>query len=272
MTAAGVVLAPSRPRVRVGAEQAAALTKRSALETWRNPGAWVPGIVFPLMMTAVYSAQFARATDLPAFPEVDSFLQFVLPAAILQGIAFNSANAGADMANDIETGFYDRLMSAPVARQSILVGRAGGAACAGALQAVILMIVFLAFGAPVESGIGGALAVVAVATLLAVGLSGLSLAVALRTGSAEATQALFPLIFVFTFVSSAFFPTELMKGWYQTVAEHNPFTFIVDPTRRLVIAGWSWTDAAQAVGFSFVLVMVSMGIAYRAHLGRLRRS
>ena len=96
--------------------------------------------------------------------------------------------------------------------------------------------------------------------------------VALRTGSAEATQSLFPLIFVFTFVSSAFFPTALMKGWYQSVAEANPFTFIVDPTRRLVIAGWSWSDVGQAVGFSLILVVASMSIAYRAHLGRLRRS
>ena len=159
MTASTALESP-RPRLVVAAEQAWALTTRSAIATWRNPANWIPGIVFPLVLAAVYSAQFSDATRLPAFPEVDSFLQFVLPAAILQGIAFNASNAGSDMAIDIETGFFDRLISSPVARQSILVGRVGGAAAASGFQAVILMGVFLAFGAPVKSGLIGAAAIV----------------------------------------------------------------------------------------------------------------
>ena len=248
MTAVEAPLSSHRPLVRVRVDQIGALTRRAALETWRNPGAWVPGIVFPLVMAAVYAAQFSRVTDLPTFPEVESFLQFILPSAILQGISFNSSNAGTDMANDIETGFYDRLMASPVPRQSILLGRVGGAALSAAAQAAILMLVFLAFGAPVESGVPGALAVVVIAVLLSIGLSGIGLAVAMRTGSAEATQSLFPLIFLLIFVSSAFFPTEMMKGWYQSVAEVNPFTFIVNPTRQLVIAGWSWGDLGASSG------------------------
>jgi ABC-type multidrug transport system permease subunit len=262
-------LEASRPRFLVAAEQVWALTTRSALATWRNPANWIPGIIFPLVMAAVYSAQFAEATRLPAFPEVDSFLQFVLPAAILQGIAFNASNAGSDMAIDIETGFLDRLIASPVARQSILVGRVGGAAAAAGLQAVVLMAVFLAFGAPVKSGPAGALAIVFISVLIAVALSGFGLTVALRTGSSEATQAMFPLIFVVIFISSAFFPTALMQGWYQSVAEANPFTLIVNPTRELVISGWSWSDFGQAVGITLLVAVLSLSLAYRAYLARL---
>ncbi len=271
MTASTALESP-RPRLVVAAEQAWALTTRSAIATWRNPANWIPGIVFPLVLAAVYSAQFSDATRLPAFPEVDSFLQFVLPAAILQGIAFNASNAGSDMAIDIETGFFDRLISSPVARQSILVGRVGGAAAASGFQAVILMGVFLAFGAPVKSGLLGAAAIVIIAVLIGVALSGFGLAVALRTGSSEATQAMFPLIFVVIFVSSAFFPTELMEGWYQSVAEANPFTLVVNPTRELVITGWSWSDFGQAVSVTLLIAFLSLGLSYRAYLGRLARS
>jgi ABC-2 type transport system permease protein len=269
MTAA---LDPPRPHLRVVAEQTWALTARATLATARNPANWLPGLIFPLVMAAVYAAQFADATRLPDFPEVDSFLQFILPSAILQGISFNSANAGSDMATDIETGFFDRLISSPVARQSILVGRIGGAAASAAFQSVVLMGVFLAFGAPVKSGLLGAVALVIISVLLGVALAGFGLMVALRTGSPEATQAMFPLIFVAIFVSSAFFPTELMKGWYQQVAEVNPITLIINPTRELVITGWSWADFAQAVSLTILVAAVSLSLSYRAYLARLASS
>ena len=270
MTAAA--LEPTRPHLRIAAEQAWALTTRATLATARNPANWLPGLIFPLVMAAVYAAQFADATSLPEFPEVDSFLQFILPSAILQGIAFNSANAGSDMATDIETGVFDRLISSPVARQSILIGRVGGAAASAGFQSIVLMAVFLLFGAPVESGPAGAVALVIISVLLAIALAGFGLMVALRTGSPEATQAMFPLIFVAVFVSSAFFPTELMRGWYQQVAEVNPITLIVNPTRELVITGWSWADFGQAVGLTLAVAVVSLSLSYRAYLARLAAS
>jgi ABC-2 type transport system permease protein len=267
MTAA--VLESQRSRFVIGVEQTWALTVRATIATARNPANWLPGLIFPLVMAAVYAAQFSDATQLPEFPEVDSFLQFILPSAILQGISFNSANAGSDMAIDIETGFFDRLIASPVARQSILVGRVGGAAASAGFQAIVLMVVFMIFGAPVKSGLAGAVALVIISVLLAIALAGFGLIVALRTGSPEATQAMFPLIFVAVFISSAFFPTALMRGWYQQVAEANPITLIINPTRELVITGWSWGDFGQAVGMTVLLAVISLSLAYRAYLRRL---
>jgi ABC-2 type transport system permease protein len=132
--------------------------------------------------------------------------------------------------------------------------------------------VFLAFGAPVKSGLLGAVALVIISVLLGVALAGFGLMVALRTGSPEATQAMFPLIFVAIFVSSAFFPTELMKGWYQQVAEVNPITLIINPTRELVITGWSWADFGQAVSLTILVAVVSLSLSYRAYLARLASS
>jgi len=256
----------SRHRFRVTLEQGFALAKRSVLSTWRSPAAWVPGLVLPLMIAAVYSAQFAMATQLPQFPPVDSFLQYMLPASVLQSIAFGAGNAGTDLATDIENGFFDRLMASPVARQSVLVGRIMGAAVFSGFESLVLVLVFLAFGAPVKGGVGGVIAIIFIAGLLAIAVGGFGVAVALRTGSPEATQSMFPLTFVFLFMSSAFFPTELMNGWYQQVAQSN---FIIDPTRRLVIYGWSWTDLLQAVAVTLAVAAVSLSWSYRMYLRRL---
>ena len=261
-----------RSRWAVAAEQTRALSIRSIRNTARDPAAWVPPMVFPLLLAAIYGAQFSRATELPGFPEVDSFLQFVLPASVLQGVSFFAGDAGVGMATDIQTGFFDRLVMSPSGRLSIFLGRLGGSMLFSGGLAGVLIVVFALAGAPVQGGVAAALGVIVIGALLAVAIGGFSLAVAIRTGSTEATQAMFPLTFVLVFVSSAFFPTQLMDGWYRQVAEVNPITLIVDPTRRIALGGFEVGDFLQAVLLTAVVGVVSLGLSLGAYRGRLRRS
>jgi len=70
-------------------------------------------------------------------------------------------------------------------------------------------------------------------------------------------------------MSSAFFPTNLMSGWFKVVAENNPLSWIINPVRRLVINGWSSADALQALGLPAVLAAVSISAAVVALNRRL---
>ena len=162
-----------------------------------------------------------KAIDfLPGFEGVDSLLQFLLPASITQSVLFGGLNAGSDTATDIQTGFFDRLLASPVARTSILVGRLMGASVTGAGQAVVFIVVYGIFG--VRGGRRRARrcsSLVVYAMVLALVIGGFAAMLALRTGSAEAVQNVFPLTFILLFISSAFFPTEAMSGVYQTIAE-----------------------------------------------------
>ena len=259
-----------RPAWRVAMEQTGALAMRSVRNTARDPSAWAPALIFPLLLAAIYGAQFSRATDLPGFPEVDSFLQFVLPASVLQGVSFFAGDAGVGMATDIQTGFFDRLVTSPSGRLSIFIGRLAGSMLFSSGVATVLIVVFWVFGAPVPGGLIAAAAVIVIAALLAVAIGGFSLAVAISTGSTEATQAMFPLTFVAVFISSAFFPTGLMTGWYQQVAEANPVTLIVDPTRRIALTGFDVADFGQALFWTAIVATGSLGLAYRAYRTRVR--
>ncbi|MEM9466343.1 MAG: ABC transporter permease [Actinomycetota bacterium] len=262
----------ARPRWRVAFEQTWALAARSVRNTARDPSAWAPAMIFPLVLAAIYGAQFSRATDIPGFPEVDSFLQFILPASVIQGVSFFAGDAGVGMATDIQTGFFDRLTSSPTGRLSIFVGRLAGSMVFSAGVAAVLVAVFWIFGAPVPGGVVAAAAVIVIAAALAVAIGGFSLAVAISTGSSEATQAMFPLTFVAVFVSSAFFPTGLMSGWYQQVAEANPVTLIVDPTRRIALEGFDVADFGRALFWTGAVATVSLGLAFRAYRSRVRAS
>ena len=262
---------PSPRSLRLSVAQTAVLARRSLVAEWRQLFSVLPGLVFPLLLAAVYTKQFQRALDLPGFPEVESFLDFILPASILQAVSFGASSAGMELALDIENGFLDRLLASPVARVPVLVGRLAGAAIVAAGKTLVIVAVFMVFGAEIAGGPAAVLVLLAVSSLLVLVIGGISQVLAIRTGSQEAVGATFPLIFVTIFMSSAFFPTSLMSGWFRVVAQNNPITWIVDPLRRLVVVGWSWTDAAAALGIPAVCAVGTVGAALAALQRKLSR-
>jgi ABC-2 type transport system permease protein len=241
--------------------QARVLARRSIVGTLRQPQMWIPSMVFPLMIAAVNASAMSRSIALPGFPEVDSFLVFLLPATIVQGVMFGAVAGGTDIALDIENGFFDRLVASPVSRISLLIGRLSGAAVLGAVQAIVFMALFWPFGARVAGGLAGALVLIVLAMALAIGIGGLTAAMGLRTGSQEAVQNSFPVVFILLFISSAFFPTELMGGWYRRAAEANPLSWMIDGARHQVIVGFDAVEAATAIGIALALAVVTIAFA-----------
>jgi ABC-2 type transport system permease protein len=246
-----------------------ALSHRSIVNIVRQPAAVVPAFLFPLMFLALTSASLNRSTQLPGFPQVDSFLQFAVATTIVQGALFGSIAAGSDMATDIEHGFFERLVASPVSRTSILVGRVAGAAVLGFVQALVFFGVTSLFGLNVVSGLPGILLVALVAAVISAGIGALAVAFGLRTGSAEAVQGSFPLLFVLMFFSSAFFPRNLMEGWFKTVATYNPISWLIEAARSLVIEGLNARDFFVALAVAaviFVLGTMLAGLALRRRL------
>ncbi len=264
---------PDLPARHIMVSQTRAMARRSIVGTFRQPVQWIPGLFFPLMLAGINSAAMGKSINLPvfqaAYPGIQSFGQFLLPATMIQGVMFGAVVAGSDVALDIENGFFERLVVSPVARSSILVGRLAGACALGAVQAVFFITIFSVFGAKVAGGIGAYLVLVLLAMTLALAMGGLMAAIALRTGSQEAVQNTFPLIFVLLFLSSAFFPTQLMSGWYKVMAEHNPISWMINGARDLVINGFSFRSAAEALGVAAVLAVGAVALATRQFRRRL---
>lgn len=246
-----------------------ALSRRSILDTARQPAAVIPAFVFPLMFLALSAGAFGQTTRLPGFPKVESFLQFFFATTVIQGALFGSIAAGSDMATDIEHGFFDRLVASPVARTSILVGRLAGAALLGFVQAWFFIGVASLFGLTIAGGFLAMLLLSLIAALVSAGIGAIAVTLALRTGSTEAVQGTFPLLFVMLFFSSAFFPLTLMEGWFKAVATYNPISKLIEGSRALVIEGVQAVDLLWAFGVAAgILVLGTMlaGVALRRRL------
>lgn len=253
------------------ARQYLALSHRSILTTVRQPTSIVPTLMFPLLFLAMSSAALDRSIVLPGFPPVDSFMDFVVTTSIIQGALFGSVVAGSAMATDIEGGFFDRLVAAPTARTSIIVGRVTGAAALGFTQAWLYFVITSVFGLNVAGGAVAMLMVAFTAALVAAGVGSISVAFALRTGSTEAVQGSFPMLFAGLFLSSAFFPRNLMDGWFETVATINPLSHMIEGLRHQVIVGLSLSEFGVAVavaGTIFLAGTILAGSALRARLAQ----
>lgn len=263
------VLAAPAPARGLVLSQTAAMSKRSVIAIVRQPALVIPSLIFPLFFAALGSSSFGRAVNLPNFPKVDTFLDFSLAGSIVQGVLFGSVTGGAALATDIEQGFFDRLLTTPTSRISILVGRLAGAALFGAFQAMFFMAVLIPFGVRIKSGVLGAIVIVICGGLTGMAIGGFTAAMALKTGSAEAVQGSFPLLFIALFFSSAFFPRQTMQGAYKRIADLNPVSHLVEGIRGLVIDGFTARHVATAILVPTVVGVVSIGLALRTLYSRL---
>lgn len=235
------------------------LAHRSVLRTLRQPAQIVPALVFPLFLLAVNSGGLEDATDLPGFP-TDSYLTFALAVPFMQGALFSVMNAGTDLARDIETGFLNRLALTPLRGAALLSGLLAGAVVLGLVQATTYLTVGLVAGAELVTGFGGALVIVTLSVSITVAFGSIGLFAALRTGSGEAVQGLFPVFFVFLFISAMALPLDLIQtNWFRDVASANPVTYLLEAFRSLLFEGWDL--GALALGFGIAAAVLTIGMA-----------
>jgi ABC-2 type transport system permease protein len=247
------------------------LARRSVTRTLRQPAIVIPALLFPLLLLAINTGGLDSATRLPGFPS-GSYLDFALAIAFIQGALFAANSAGTNVANDVETGFLSRLSLTPLRRSSLLVGQLSGVLALGALQAVTFVTVGLIAGAGVRAGVAGVAVILGLSLLVSLAFGSLGAFAALRTGSGEAVQGLFPLMFAALFMSSMALPRNLIEqDWFRTVATYNPVSYMLEGIRSLLIFGWD--GEALALGFACagglaLLTVVAASMALRTRMER----
>jgi len=254
------------------ADQVFLLARRSVVRTIRQPANVIAPLLFPMMLLAVNSGGLKAETRLPGFP-TNSFVAFALAVPFIQGALFATMNAGTDLARDIQTGFLNRLSLTPMRGVALLAGQLGGVVTLGVVQAVVYLSVGLAVGVRFESGVLGVLVLFAFAILVSLGFGALGALAALRTGSGEAVQSLFPAFFVFLFLSSMNIPRNLIATtWFRDVATANPVSYLLECVRSLIIAGWDGEALALGFGIAAVIAVCSLALASWALRVRMART
>jgi ABC-2 type transport system permease protein len=243
------------------------ISRRSISRTFRQPVLVFPVVSFPLILLAVNAAGLASVTELPGFP-TDRYINFAIIVCFVQGAMFAAINSGTELAGDIQGGFTDRLALTPAHRWVVLAGATMGGTAIASMGTLLYVAVGLVFGVQFETGPAGALVLILLAIYVAFAFSGIGAWLAVLTGSPQAVQGIFPLLFVLLFLSTSNLPLDFITtDWFRTIAEWNPLSWLIDGMRGLVIGGWDLSTLLPAIAVATAVMVLFFALA-SAGLGR----
>lgn len=238
------------------------LTKRALVQFPRIPSVLVFSMIPPIVQFLLFGAIFGDLPDnLPTFP-TDSYYAYLAPAIVFFTTVIGIANAGMALVRDFRNGYFRKLLLAPINRWAILLGRLVSDGVRVFVQAGLILLLALAFGATVETGVPGALVMLTVSTLFSLFTVGVLVAnVGLRTKSEEAVQSIFPVFFIAIFLTTAFLPKESIGSeLVKTLIDLNPAEYIIRPMRELMLTGWDPQGLLLAGGIIVASAIVGVAI------------
>jgi ABC-2 type transport system permease protein len=247
-----------------------ALARRALVNSLRRPQFLAPLVIFPTLFLAINVGGLGATRGLQGFPQVDGFLDYQLAAAILQSLLLGGVSAGIATALDIEGGFFDRLVASPTPRAALVLGRVLAGGVIAAVQVVYFLALGYAFGATVKGGVLGMLCVLVIGIVAGTGFGAIGVLIALRSRSASTVQGIFPLVFVVLFISSAFFPLELLSSPADVVAQYNPLSFIAEGMRQPIAFSNALEPMLEGLLAAAAVSAAAIGLSIMALRGRLR--
>src|ERR1700757_2397241 len=238
------------------------LGRRAVREVARYPEATIPTLFIPLFFPVVNIGQVSKT-----FPSTTPFLNgqgyvaFQLPVSLMFAVA--TATSGLALVTEIDLGYFDKLLVAPIHRSSIIFGRLTADLVRGIASSTLVLLVGIVLGARIETGVAGAIVIVMLAAGFGVAYAGFGLLVALKTRNVQATQSSFLLFFPLLFLSPNFVPFDRLSPVMETLAHINPISYVIVGLRSLVIDGWKPGELGVCLGVTVALGLILTGLSLR---------
>lgn len=239
------------------------LGRRAVREVVRLPAATVPTLFIPLFFLAVNIGQISKTfPDTTPFLHGQGYVGFQLPVSLMFAVC--TATSGLALVTEIEMGYFDKLLVAPIRRAAIIFGRLAADLVRGLVVSTLVLGVALAFGMQVRSGVAGAVVLVVLAALWGVAYAGIGMLVALHTRNVQATNASFLVFFPLLFLTPNFVPFERLTPLMETLARANPVSYVIEGLRSLVLEGWVADKLAICLGVIVVTGLILTWLSVRA--------
>lgn len=227
---------------------------RALKQSTRPLAALLPSFFMPFFFFIVNSAGFQNVAKLPGFA-AENYLAFYAPVALMMAVFFTSGDAGFEMMLDITSGYFEKLLLAPVPRYALLLPRIAAMAVRAIIQAIIMLIVLRLFGAPYRAGFMGTVVLLGLVALFAMGWSGIGLTLAALSRNPRVLQSTFVLTFPLTFVTTAQLPLNMLSGPYRIAVLCNPITYILEAARSIMVDGMDIQKVV--VGYSVAIIFLA---------------
>ncbi|MGE5263115.1 MAG: ABC transporter permease, partial [Acidobacteriota bacterium] len=227
------------------------LYKRALLKLMRRPIVLYFSLLQPAIWLLLFGQIFSRMVTLPGASSTfgtSNYMAFFAPGVIMMTMLFGAGQTGLGLIQDMDSGFLDKLLTTPINRFAILLGKMGGDLTRMVMQSLLVVLIAVAAGVHIHTGLLGVFFIVVISGMFGMALAGINTMIALYTRNTEATFLLgnfvnLPLMFT----STAMMPKSFLPDWMQKIVVINPITYGIEGMRGLITTGFDPNKVFPAV-------------------------
>ncbi|MCY4622938.1 MAG: ABC transporter permease [bacterium] len=237
------------------------------LKAWLGQPALVVSTVMPpVFMFLFFGTPLRSMTGIAGFPADDYYAYFAAMIIVLS-VVMNGADVAFGLLTDMLSGYFDKLLLAPVNRFSLLMGTLLTSGTRALLQVVVIVAMALVFGVRFQGGVVGIMAVIIAAAVFGIATACIGLIIALRTRSVQLTQNSWLMFMPLAFLTTAFMPKEFLTGWFKWAVTVNPVDYVLVSVRTIIITGWEWESILPGIWVLAALTAIMLTAATWTYRG-----
>ncbi len=197
-----------------------------------------------------------------------NYFEFMAPGIMAMTIMMAAMTGLAgSISRERELGTLDGIISAPISRLSIILGKSFAQVVRGLLQALLTLILAVVLFGVVVHGSYGLLALLLLLTVFS--FIGIGIMVsALASQQETAMTIMMTMTFPMLFLSGALFPVQQMPVAMQWISRGLPLTYAVEALRKCVVLGTGisgmMTEIWVMLGFGVIFTVISIPVFNRA--------
>ncbi|HWM37394.1 MAG TPA: ABC transporter permease [Streptomyces sp.] len=256
-------LAPTRPtRISLAVRDSNTMLRRNLLHARRYPSMTLNLLLTPVVLLLLFVYVFGDVMSAGiggGGADRSAYLAYLLPGILMMTIGATVVGTAVSVSTDMSEGIIARFRTMAIHRGSVIVGHVIGSVLQSIVSVVLVGAVAVATGFRSTGATALEwLAAFGLTALVALALTWVAVGMGMVSPNAEAaSNNAYPLILL-PLISSAFVPIDAMPGWFQPIAEYQPFTPAIETLRGLLLGteighnGWlaiAWCLALTVLGY-----------------------
>ncbi|MEV6404155.1 ABC transporter permease, partial [Streptomyces bobili] len=235
---------------------------RNLLHARRYPSLTLNLLLTPIMMLLLFVYIFGGVMSAGiggGTADRSEYIAYIVPGILMMTIGSTVIGAAVSVSTDMAEGVIARFRTMAIHRGSVIIGHVVGSVLQVLASLVLVGIVAVAIGfRSTDATALEWLAAFVLLALFALALTWIAVGMGLASPNAEAASNMAMPLILLPLISSAFIPADTMPGWFQPIAEYQPFTPAIETLRGLLLGteighnGWlavAWCLALSTLGY-----------------------
>lgn len=237
--------------------------KRCLLISLRNPEALLVATIVPFLLMFLFGTVFGKIANVGDV----NYIDFIVPAIILQSIGQSSQYSAMNMATDMTKGIIDRFRTMSISKVAVLIGHAGAGVVRNTISISTIIGTALILGFRPQGSFLDWFVIIGLLIFVNIAISLLAVMCGLLSKTVEGSSGLMLPLFILPFISSGFVPVDSMNKGIQWFAKMQPMTPIIDSFRALTLdlplGNSLWIAFAWCLGITTIAFIFSIQIYKR---------